>query len=316
MTDQDPEVKLSPYHTGEQAVQERLGVRQRSEDVGQRFIRQQMSQQHRNFFAGLRYLFAASIDTTGQPWASILVGEQGFAQSTDEQQLTLNRHGLDQSVIDGDPFKENAVVDAPIGLLGVDLSNRRRNRANGRVVGTGMSMEIEINQSFGNCSKYIQRRQLVATRPPLRSASARQVTPIAHLSAADKDLIAGAESLFIATAQLQQQDGVRSNAAGLDISHRGGNAGFVEILSATELQWPEYKGNNFFNTLGNLQLEPRCGLLFIDFVEGHLLQLIGEARVIWDGDDREQRVSSLRFRVTGGQRIEQGLPFRWQRVGD
>src|SRR4029079_17246295 len=71
----------------------------------------------------------------------------------------------------------------------------------------------------------------------------------------------------------------------VDISHRGGPAGFVRIDAAGQLTIPDYAGNRFFNTLGNICVQPRVGLLFIDFVSGDLLQIVGIAQVLDEADD-------------------------------
>ena len=47
---------------------------------------------------------------------------------------------------------------------------------------------------------------------------------------------------------------------------------------------PDFTGNFLFMTLGNLELDPRAGVLFIDFVTGDLLTLTGRAEVVWDGE--------------------------------
>lgn len=42
------------------------------------------------------------------------------------------------------------------------------------------------------------------------------------------------------------------------------------MVSDSELFWPDYYGNGMFQTLGNLTVHPRCGLLFLDF-DGQLV---------------------------------------------
>ncbi|WP_221469511.1 pyridoxamine 5'-phosphate oxidase family protein [Cohnella nanjingensis] len=63
--------------------------------------------------------------------------------------------------------------------------------------------------------------------------------------------------------------------------HRGGSPGFVRGAGDRELVFPDYFGNSMFNTLGNLHVNPRSGLPFIDFEPGGTLQLTGEAEVLW-----------------------------------
>src|SRR5262249_11419821 len=81
-----------------------------------------------------------------------------------------------------------------------------------------------------------------------------------------------ADTFFIATAHPQ---------SGLDASHRGGKPGFVRVLDERTLLFPDYAGNNMFNSLGNISVNPRVGLLFPDFNTGRALQLPGKAEILW-----------------------------------
>jgi uncharacterized protein len=92
--------------------------------------------------------------------------------------------------------------------------------------------------------------------------------------------IAEADTFFIASrsAQLDQEE----SSQGLDVSHRGGRPGFVRVISPNQLCFPDYSGNLLFNTLGNLEVDARAGLLFIDFRSGKMLHIIGRARICWD----------------------------------
>jgi ferredoxin-NADP reductase len=77
---------------------------------------------------------------------------------------------------------------------------------------------------------------------------------------------------------------------------------------------PDFTGNFFFMTLGNLQLNPRAGVLFIDFETGDLLSLTGTAEVLWQGDDVQAfdgAERAWRFRVDAGWRLRDALPLRW-----
>ncbi len=105
-------------------------------------------------------------------------------------------------------------------------------------------------------------------------------------------------------------------AAGADISHRGGRPGFVRVAGDT-LCIPDFPGNRYFNTLGNLLGEPRAALLFIDFEHGDLLQLQGVTEIDWDirtpppvaGAER-----TWRFHVARGWRRRAASPWRWSFV--
>ena len=71
--------------------------------------------------------------------------------------------------------------------------------------------------------------------------------------------------------------------SGLDASHRGGKPGFVRVENEKRLVFPDYPGNNMFNSLGNISSYPRAGLLFPDFQSGASLQITGAASIVWEG---------------------------------
>lgn len=146
----------SPFHHGEQSVQARMGVREHAELLGSQFILNYLPAQHQEFYAQLPYLLVGSIDTSGRPWASILVGRPGFISSPDA--TTLN---METRPIFGDPLHQHLRNDLALGMLGIEYQSRRRNRLSGKVSNFDDSkIEIAIDQAFGNCPQYIQARSL------------------------------------------------------------------------------------------------------------------------------------------------------------
>ncbi|MDR5671235.1 pyridoxamine 5'-phosphate oxidase family protein, partial [Burkholderia cenocepacia] len=71
----------------------------------------------------------------------------------------------------------------------------------------------------------------------------------------------------------------------VDVSHRGGKAGFVRIGDDGVLTIPDFAGNLFFATLGNFRVNPRAGIVFADFETGDVLQMTGEAEVDLDSPE-------------------------------
>ena len=69
------------FHEGEQALQARLGLKDRLAETGSRMVRDFMPDQHRAFFAMLPFLIVGSLDAQGRPWASVLTGAPGFVES-------------------------------------------------------------------------------------------------------------------------------------------------------------------------------------------------------------------------------------------
>jgi predicted pyridoxine 5'-phosphate oxidase superfamily flavin-nucleotide-binding protein len=271
-------------------------------------IRDFMPEQHRHFFSQLPYLFLGSIDATGWPLATLLTGHPGFVQSPDP--VTLHIAALPDV---GDPAAEALAPDRDIGILGIDFSTRRRNRANGRIQSLETrGITVAVNQSFGNCPQYIQKRVLVSSRVEPAEGVSTPVESLDHLDEAAQAVIVRADTFFVAS-----RSRAGSGAAyGADISHRGGLPGFVRV-DGDVLTIPDFRGNRYFNTLGNLAAEPRASLLFVDFETGDLLQLQGGAEVDWKAAAAEQIAGAerlWRFRVARGWRRKAGSPLRWSFV--
>lgn len=289
MNTSDDATQFLPFHLDELAAQALAGQGARSAP-----IRPYMPDQHRAFFASLPYLFVATMDERGWPVASVLSGPPGFIRSPDP--VTLR--------IEGAHDAEELAAGREVGLLGLDLTNRRRNRANGRLDGIdARGLTVRIGQSFGNCAQYIQTRQ-----PTAVARTAAAVERFEGLDGAARTLIATADTFFVASRSRPEieRDG------GLDMSHRGGRPGFVDTLGNT-LVIPDFRGNRFYNTLGNLLGEPRTGLLFIDFATGDLLQLQGRARINWAPGEAAPRGAERLWRVEieRGRRRRGAFPFAW-----
>lgn len=296
----------SPFHAGEQFMQERAGVRALAERAGWKMIRAEMPAQHRELFAQLPYLVVGGRDAQGRPWATMVAGAPGFVRSPDPRTLAI-----DALPGDGDPLAAALVPGAPIAVLGIQLATRRRNRANGTVVARdGAGLALAIRQSFGNCPQYIQAREPLEPAPP---AGGPVTVEGATLSAPARALVAAADALFIASATPDTAE----SAGGADVSHRGGRPGFVRLderAGATVLTLPDFAGNNLFNTVGNLLREPRAGLLVPDFDRGALLSLTGRTELVHDGPEVAAFAGAerlIRFHVDGGVHLPGRIPARW-----
>ncbi|WP_306225107.1 pyridoxamine 5'-phosphate oxidase family protein [Bosea beijingensis] len=85
-------------------------------------------------------------------------------------------------------------------------------------------------------------------------------------------------------------------------------------IDGDTLTIPDFAGNSYFNTFGNLLQESRAALLFVDFATGSLLQLQGEAEIVWQGPElvRLDGTERLwRFHVKRGWRRPGALRLRW-----
>ncbi len=299
----------SPFHPGEQQVQTRLGVREEIEPWARQVVRPLLPEGHRVFYAALPYVVAAARDPAGRPWVTMLGGEPGFMSSPEPTSLVLGAvpHR-------GDALAGAFVPGADIGLLGIELHTRRRNRVNGRVAEAGdANVTLAVDQAYGNCPQYIHPREwrVGSGRPadaPRRAS--------ASLSPRHRQMIVDADTFFIATGY---RGAGESPTFGMDASHRGGAPGFVVVDDERRLRFPDYAGNNHFNTIGNLLLDPHVGLLFVDFARGDFLQITGRATIEWEPADADTFPGARRIVEISIDEVvdsERALPLRWDASGD
>jgi len=300
----------SPFHKGEQAIQSRFGVRDRMERFGSRVIRDHMPEQHQEFYSQLPFIFAGHADKDGWPWASILFNKPGFIHSPSPKKLDI--HTIP---VMGDPLAESLNIGTDIGLLGIELTSRRRNRLAAHVTSySDNGIHLEIDQAFGNCPQYIQTRDLEILDP-----SNLPQTSVKNIQVFDDEaraLIANSDTFFVASyIESNDQNDNSSASEGADVSHRGGQPGFIRVDNERTLTIPDYLGNNHFNTFGNFVENSKAGLLFIDFESGHILTLTGTVEIIWDSPETEHFDGAERlwkFHIDHGRWIHNGLPLRWK----
>ncbi|MCP4329626.1 MAG: 2Fe-2S iron-sulfur cluster binding domain-containing protein [Alphaproteobacteria bacterium] len=297
----------SPFHKGEQQVQERLGVRDRIESFARRVVRDAMPDQHRQFYAELPFVMLGTVDDRGRPWASLVPGRPGFMTSPDAGALEVAAGPLF-----GDPLHGTLKPGADVGVLGIQFETRRRNR----MVGTISSVEpgrfaITVAQAFGNCPQYIQTRALEMLPEIDEGARKRPVGRADRFDRRTRALIERADTLFIATAYSKHSD---TASQGADVSHRGGSPGFVRVEDDRTFVFPDFSGNNHFNTVGNIVVNPKAGFLFVDFEAGDLVYMTGEAEIVWEGEEVDAFAGAerlIRFRAEEVVRVEDSLPLRF-----
>ena len=276
----------TPFHAGELQAQCLAGAAPAAAP-----IRARMPEQHRAFFPLLPFVCVAVPDANGWPLATLVEGPPGFVTAPDAARLEVWSMPAPD-----DPVRARLLEGAPLGLLGIDLGTRRRNRLNGIVAQVGAGgFAVDVIQSFGNCPRYIQVRELA---PVVRIPGAAAAFGT-ELPRRARELLAASGTLFVASASGAAAQGP---AAGLDISHRGGPPGFAR-LDGEVLTVPDYNGNRYFNTLGNFITEPRAAIVLADFASGDLLQLQGVVEIDWSAADPGQSppVERVwRFRIVRG----------------
>jgi uncharacterized protein len=275
------------FHAGEIAVQQRAGhafpgrIKDVIPPVAAEFLTQHL------------VCTLAGCDRQGRMWTTMLGGPAGFMTADDEHTLHVRARPLET-----DPLHQLLTTGGHVGTIIMD--SRRRMRVNGVLEPTRDGFAVRAEQVFSNCGRYISERHPVPLGP--RPA---QVSTGAALTPGQAALIRTADTFLI---------GTRHPDGDADASHRGGNPGFVHIDGPDALRWPDYDGNNMYATLGNLTLDPRVGLLFLDWAEGTLLQVSGRAELDWSPQTVAQLPGALRvihMRVDAVQESVHAVPMRW-----
>jgi len=265
----------SPWHSGERTIHQKMGNVDRLESIGRRVVRDHMPDQHRVFYGQLPLIIVGALDVDGQPWATYIEGHSGFITSPDPFHLNIN--ALPSGT---DPVREMLINGSPIGLLGIEFHTRRRNRLNGLIQGSkSEGFVVQVGQSFGNCPRYIQLRELTN----LDEESSGEDAHVERMPSLDDDAIrqiSQADTLFVASSHPGGE--VNHREPSVDVSHRGGAPGFVRVEDSNTLCVPDFSGNMHFSTLGNFITNPRAGIVFIDFKSGDVLQLVGDVEVFFE----------------------------------
>ncbi|MFF8675233.1 pyridoxamine 5'-phosphate oxidase family protein [Streptomyces sp. NPDC015242] len=296
---------MATYHSGEIAVQERAGLARQAEfSLGG--IGDSVPPVARDFLAEQPMIVLGAADRDGRLWATQLTGQAGFLRVPDPRTVLVGALPLPL-----DPLAD--VLTGPsavrVGMIAVEPATRRRMRINGRARREGDGLRVDLDQVIANCPKYLQKRDHHRAGPAEGGAAEPTVTAGTALGPAQQRAVRAADTFFVATA---------SDRGDADASHRGGNPGFVQVLSPTLLRWPDYAGNAMFLTLGNLQLNASAGLLFPDWATGTTLHLSGTARTVWDAEQiagvpGAQRL--VEFSVEAVREITAASPLRWTSPG-
>ena len=304
MTDDLHDDGRSPWHSGERILQRRVGAEERLERVGRHALRDHLIDQHRRFYPQLPFVVLGAVDRRGDVWATLRAGRAGFLSSPDPFHLVV-----DLARDPADPAEDGLDDGEAVAVLGIELHTRRRNRLNGTVRSRGgAGFTLVVGQAFGNCPKYINLRDFSFVRNPISRAGSAVIAG-KELDALARALIAAADTFFVAS-YVDRGPGFRQ----VDVSHRGGEAGFVRVGDDGVLTIPDFAGNQFFNTLGNFLINPRTGLVFVDFRTGDVLQLTGDTEVVLDPAETAgvQGAERLwRFRPRAVSFRSDALPLRW-----
>ncbi|MFC5952826.1 pyridoxamine 5'-phosphate oxidase family protein [Pseudonocardia lutea] len=274
---------LSGFHAGELAVQQRAGVGAAAARLAGMLEPPDLGRGAGRFLAERTFAALTAHDRGGRLWITPVTGPPGFLEAIGLADLRVHT-----MLAVGDPLHD-LPPGQQVGMLAVEFARRRRIRVNGTLTAADRDgLTIRVDQAYGNCPSYIRPRTLEPAGP-------EAVVPVVRhgdaLTAADVDLVRRTDTFLLGTTHPDR---------GADASHRGGPAGFLRVTDERTLWWPDYPGNNMFNSLGNLAVDPAAALLVVDFATGDTLHLSGTAQVDWTAtgaDDEGGTGRRVRFAV-------------------
>ncbi|KAK1148528.1 hypothetical protein N8T08_009534 [Aspergillus melleus] len=327
---------LHGWHPGEIAIQRQLGYADAVKDAW-RMIRNFMPEQHRAFHTSrLPFIPITTVDEDGRPWAAIVAGsagEAGFVHSPDSQTLSIHAR-----LWDGDPLLDTvqAWVDPSHALstvaqrsltagLGIEFSTRRRNK----FAGTIQSVEWQSNQDYklhlrviqttGNCPKYINVRKPIPhphTCPKVEHRY-RRWGPQGRLPEEVVTFILQADTVFVASIYKSSPSDLDMFPPHAGMNARSGLPGFIRVSPSDgrTVVVPDYSGNRFMSTLGNIEASGLVGLTIMSFTTGDILYLTGTAKTLVGPPALEvmtRHAALTSVNVTGFVFVRNALPVRQQ----
>ncbi|HPY39559.1 MAG TPA: pyridoxamine 5'-phosphate oxidase family protein [Thiolinea sp.] len=287
---------MDVFHVGETTLQKQFGT---EESLQGTMIGPEISVTQKIFLNSLPLILIGGLDAQNRVWASLLSGVPGFIHTLDPKRLLIHAQ-----LLTGDPLTNHLPEGAPLGMLALQAQYRRRYRINGLVTHYNEDgLALKVQQSYGNCPRYIHPRQV-----NFEAEATPTVEPVqgVELDEFARDFIQNADTFFIASAHPLAGTSAADPNQGVDVSHKAGQPGFVELVGDNLLLIEDYPGNNYFNTLGNLYLNPKAGLLFIDYASASVLWLTAKTEILVDGYRRFIRLTVQEFAYA-----KNALPLHW-----
>ncbi|KAJ7092088.1 hypothetical protein B0H15DRAFT_883509 [Mycena belliarum] len=318
---------LNGWHRGENAIHVKLNT---SNDYVvstlYRSISGDLPEEHTQFHTTrLPFLPVTTLDEIGRPWGSILAGldgQPGFVWAP--RYTTLS---VDAKLWEGEPLVKNSKRFAKDGRMlvagiGIEFPTRRRNKFAGTIsrleqVDDRLRLDFLVNEALGNCPKYINARDLVPypnTKPHVDNQDL-DLSPGQRLPDDAIAFVTRSDTVFLGTTyEAFAEDSMRFPSH-LGMNHRGGRPGFIRVAPADgrTVVIPDFSGNRFMTSLGNIEATPLASLTFVDFISGDILYLTGDAQNLVGPDALKLmpfQNSLTTVYVTGFTLVRDALPVR------
>eukprot|EP01080_Neovahlkampfia_damariscottae_P008288 gene8288-112_t len=300
--------KINKQHEGELEVQKKRLVPDEVGEMVEEITSTEIPYYNTGFFQGLKYLPISTLDSEGFPCTTILSSPQiSIKGQYIHIKATFPPGDLFVSALEHDNNKDKK--NSLFAALGIDFNNRRRNKLSGIlehyfIDKNTIELKLISNEYLGNCPKYITIRKLVSkTRQPQK--------PIETVKFDEYSLkmLNNTSTIFLSTrhfSKIQQE-------IDMGLNHRGGSPGFVRYYEDKKnafLVIPDYSGNRFYQSLGNIESDKVAGIVIPNFVNGDILYCIGMAENLFnqEAEDIMPTITLLtRIKLTKTVLIKQGL---------
>ena len=254
------------------------------------------------------------VDASFDPVVEALYGGQSDGEVVRDNKmvsaLSINLEERDRVKMFGQMMAGSLNADdSSSGSMADHESNKVGRTGNAQLV-------VQISQSLGNCPKYLNKKAIKS----YTSAKPRLISNSPVLSTDAIDHIHSADIFFIASRGPED----------MDCNHRGGSPGFIRVIqtqkgtepsdssnlpaeTGSALVWPEYSGNNLYQTLGNLTYTPRAGIVIPNFTTGTVLYMSGTTEVLIGAAASKVLTKTklaIRFTITAARFVSDGLSFR------
>ncbi|KAM0263890.1 hypothetical protein ACHAQJ_000925 [Trichoderma viride] len=327
---------LQGWHPGEVAMQTKLGYADAMSSTWH-LIENSMREQHRIFHtSNLPFIPITTLDDEGRPWASLVAGsdgEIGFVEGPDLKTLIVNARLwpgeplLDtlNKWVDGNGQNPTTPERYLTAGLGIEFTTRRRNKFAGfiqdvkRTTDMDFRLSLQVNQTTGNCPKYINIRKLVGcthTNPSI-AYEKRDMAQFERLPKEVVDFITSADTVFIGSVYKSDPATAAKFPSHTGMNARGGLPGFMRVSPSDgrSVVLPDYSGNRFMSSLGNVESSKQVALTIVSFTTGDVLYLTGRADNLVGPAALEVMVKHASITVmktTGFIFIRDALPVRQQ----
>jgi uncharacterized protein len=150
---------------------------------------------------------------------------------------------------------------------------------------------VADTRTFASDVAFTDTVKAIQARKGSRTAYARMEAGGSWEQAITADLKAEIEaqtSVFLATANAQGQP---------YIQHRGGPAGFLQVLDGHTIGFADFAGNRQYITQGNLEDNPKAHLFLIDYANRRRIKIWGAARMVEGDEALLRRLMPVNYRA-------------------